>query len=294
MLDRVLIQQTINAADIQIYPEPTSATFKPIFMPKGQRYAIVIVASNAHFVAQVSGNKFAQGVMKFLSDGAWTAGDALTDLAFQTRFAVFESPVVTVQLAPLELAGGIDGIAINADKVIPDGTQIEFEIRINGSWRNLRDGMDPEVNLLAARPSLVQFRAVFVGTTDVMPALGLGATRSEIELVRPADTGFVHVSTPRLMPAPVSQIEVRLQLENWDNDEHSCTLTLLTGAGYSTVETADFITSEPARGDVTGRVIRAVFDVVAVEQYKIKIAGSAGASAEHFHVAERVDIAFTA
>lgn len=292
-LDRVLAQHVVPVEDISIWPSPTPVDFKPIFLPKGKRYAIVLVSSNAHFVAQVSGNKFAQGAIKYRTDGSWTQGDANTDLAFETKFATFDSPEVTVQLAPLELAGGIDSIAVNADSIAPDGTRIEFEVRVGGQWRSLRDGMDREINILANRPSLVQFRAVFVGTTDVMPALGLGDGRSEVVLSRPADTNFVHVSTPRLMPAPVSQVEVRLRLENWDEGEHTATVSLLTGAAYDTTETADQVVSTPARDDPDARIIRAVFDVVGVEQFKIKIEGDVGASAEHFHVAERVDIAFT-
>lgn len=290
---RVLVQASIPAENINIYPAETQVSFKPVFMQKGKRYAIVLSSSNAHFVAQVSGNKFAQGVMKFRNDGVWTAGDADTDLAFRTRFAVFDSPIVTVQLAPLELAGGIDSIAINADRVQPDGTRIEYEIRVDGVWRNLVSEAAAGVNLLAARPSLVQFRAVLIGTTDVMPVLGLGPTRSKITLTRPGGTGLFHVSTERTMPAPVDQVEVRLRADNWDNDEHSLTVALLTGASFATELAADSVISAPARGDPNVRDIRAVFDVTALEAYKIKITGNIGSSAEHYHVAERVDLAFT-
>ena len=291
MLDRVLAETTLAVGDLNIYPNRTEANFAPTFIKKGQRYAIVLASSNAHFVAQVHNNKFAQGTIKYLVDGAWSAGSPTVDLAFRARFAKFNAADAVVDLEPLELAGGIDSIEISTDAVVPDGTRIEFEVRVNGVWRSLKDGA-ADTNILTTRPAVVQFRARFIGTTDVMPALGIGAGRSLVTLVRPAATGLFHVSSPRIMAAPVDDIEVRLRVENWDNDEHSVTITLLEGSTYATEETADAVTSVVAPDDPSARIITAVFNLADVDQFKIKIVGNIGSSGEHFHVAERTDIEF--
>ena len=76
------------------------------FLGKGRRYAIVLISSGAHFVATVANNKFAQGTLFYSTDGAFVQGDLFTDLAFETEFALFAAPIVTVQLQALELAGG--------------------------------------------------------------------------------------------------------------------------------------------------------------------------------------------
>lgn len=288
-LDRVLAKKTLTPADLEIYPAATAVAFKPTFLNKGRRYAIVLISAGAHFVATVTGNKFAQGTLFYSTDGAFVQGDLFSDLAFETEFAAFDAPIVTVQLGALELAGGIGTIDINADAGIPEGTSIEFQVRIGADWRTLGplDG-----NVLATNPSLCQFRARLIGTTDVMPALGLGATRSAVNLSRAA-AAFTHVSTERTMPAAVNSVELTLKLENWSDALHTCTPTILRGAGFATVETAAAVVDTVDPQVPTTILRRATFNLAAAATaYKIKIAGTTSDLAQHFHVAERVDIGF--
>jgi hypothetical protein len=290
MLNRVLAQTNLTPAQLNIHPTATQVTFKPVFMPKGSRFAIVVMSTGAHFVAQVNGNKFGQGAVWYKIDGNWLQGDPQADFAFRLRFAQFESPITTVQLGALELAGGIDSIEINADASLPDGTRIDFEVRIGGIWYPL-SAAATNFNITQTLPALVQFRAVFVGTTDLMPALGLGALRSEVTLTRPANT-LVHVSTPRLMPAPVNEVQVILRLENWDAAQHSAVASLLTGAGYATTVNPTATTMQAAPDDPFAVIKRFTFIVSSLTAFKIRIDGNIGGSGERFHVAERLDIEF--
>lgn len=293
MLHRVLAQTVVANAQVKVWPEATVAEFKPIYIPRGKRTARVYISSSAHFLAVVLGNKLAQGAMHYMVDGAWVQSTTGQDFAGEDRFARFESPVVTIQLQPLELAGGINTIRINCDTALPEGTDIDFRIRVSNEWRSLREGA-LDVNILSGLPALVQLQAILVGTTDVMPAFGVGETRSEVLLERPK-TAMTHVSAPRLMPAPVNTIELNLRLENWDEGvgKHSITGTVLTGVGYATVETADAVSSVPDPRDDTVRLVRLTFNVAApTSDFKFKLAGASGASAQRFHVAERADIEF--
>jgi|GEM_PF-849894 len=290
MLDRVLAQATLTPAQLALHPAATQVSFKPVFMPKGARFAIVVLSTGAHFIAQVNGNKFGQGTVWYKIDGTWQQGDPQADFAFRLRFAQFESPITTVQLGALELAGGIDSIEVNADVCVPDGTRLDFEVRIGGIWYPL-SAAQTGFNITQTLPALVQFRAVFVGTTDVMPALGLGATRSEVTLTRPANQ-MVHISTPRLMPAPVDEVQVILRLENWDAGQHMAVASLLTGAGYATLLAPDATVTQPAPDDPLAVIKRFTFAVPALTAFKIRVEGDIGGSGEHFHVAERLDIEF--
>lgn len=290
MLNRVLGSAVVPVAQINVFPSRTRVPFAPIFIPRGKRVAFVAISSGAHFLAVLANNKFAQGAMHYMVDGAWVQSTTGQDIAFEVEFAQFESPVVTVQLAPLELAGGIDTVRLNLDASVPDGTDIDFRVRVAGEWRSLREGAD-DINVLSGHPSLVQLQAVFVGTTDVMPALGIGASRSEVFLHRPASI-FTHISTPRLMPSPIDSVEVGLVLENWRSG-HSATVTLLTGAGYTTEVAADAIVDQAHPHDAAVHHKTATFALAApVDSFKIKIVGNAGGSSERFHVAERTDIEF--
>lgn len=291
MFNRVLAQTDVAWADIKVWPEATKAIFKPTYLTRGKRTARVYISSSGHFLAVVNGNKLAQGAFMSVVDGHWQISQTGQDIAMEDHFATFLSPITTVQLQPLELAGGIDSIRINCDDAMPEGTDIDFRVRVNNEWRSLKEGK-LDINFLSGTPSLVQFQAVMIGTTDVMPAFGVGTARSEVTLDRPA-TALTHVSSARLLPSACTTIEIEQRLENWDAANHAVTLTLLTGVGYATVETADAVTNTPHPTDQKVMVKKAVFNVSpGVTSFKLKTVGASGASAQRFHVGERTDIEF--
>ena len=289
-LDRVIAKKTLTPADLALWPAKTPVALKPTFLVKGRRYALVLISAGAHFVATVADNKFAQGTIFYSTDGAFVQAGLFTDLAFEAEFAVFDAPIVTVDLAPIELAGGIGRIDINADASLPEGTSIDYQVRIGTEWRTL--GPNDET-ILAGQPSLAQFRVRMIGTTDVMPALGLGAQRSAVRVSR-GGGAFDHVSEIRTMPAAVDTVELQLRLENWDAALHTATPTILTGAAFGTIETPDAVVDTPDPRDPDAIIRTATFNLAGpVPAYRIRIAGATTDTAKHFHVAERVDVAFT-
>src|SRR5690606_7257007 len=169
-----------------------------------------------HFAAVVANNKFAEGSLFYSTDSAWFMGDLTRDLAFRANFAEFESPRVEVQMQPLELENGIAAIDLLIEAITPNGCEIHHEVQINSVWRRLSEN---NPNLLNGLPALVPYRIVFVGTTDNHGGIALGAP-STAPTFRPR-TDFKHVSDTRTLPAPCDVIEVRAEVEWWDDDRHT-------------------------------------------------------------------------
>jgi len=291
-LNAVLVSNVVPPASVAIYPAKTEVRFKPIFQQKGKRYAVVLMSNGAHFVATVAGNKLAQGNIQYMIDGSWIQGDPSVDMAFEAVYASFTSPIVQVSLKALELAGGIDSVKLNLDALIPDGSKLDFDVRVGSKWVPLAEAA-AHVALLSNLPSILPIRANFIGTTDVMPALGLGEDRTEVTLSRP-DEDLCHISTVRTMPAPMDEATVTLLVENWDSDDHDIDVVLLTGGSYTTTVTpsAQIIQADPARDNAVKVVASFTFGSP-VSSFKIKITGETGGSARVYHVSERVDVEFT-
>jgi len=291
-LNAVLVSSVVPPASIAIYPARTEVRFKPVYQEKGKRYAVVLISNGAHFVATVTGNKLAQGNVQYMIDGSWIQGDPTIDMAFEALYASFAAPIVQVSLKALELAGGIDSIKLNLDATIPDGAQLDFDMRVGSKWVAL-DEAAAHVALLSNLPSILPIRVNFIGTTDVMPALGLGSGRSEVTLSRP-DEDLCHISKVRTMPAPMDEATVTLLADNWDDDDHDIDVVLLTGGSYTTTvtPTAQVIVTDPTAENAVKVVASFTFGSP-VSSFKIKITGSTNGSARVYHVSERIDVEFT-
>ena len=292
---RVIARSTVPADLLRIYPYGTKVGVLPTYLAKGQRYCIVLQTAGNHFAACVHNNKFAQGSLFTSTDGAWAAGDLTKDLTFRLHFAEFESTRCYVQLAALELNGGISEIDLNFDSTRPPGTTISFEIQHNGVWQPLGYY---DSNPLVNQPPMLPFRCLLVGTTDEMPGIGVAAN-SRALTSRPRDD-FTHVSTPRIMPTPVNTVYVDFRLDAWRGGtgptaEHQFTASLLTGASYEIPRPAAVMEESVAPDDPTAVIRRYTWDLAAlggvpVTAYKIRCEGKVLNELTLFHVSERVDI----
>lgn len=293
----VLARATLTPAQILADASgqtPTYVDIEAAGLVKGRLYTIWIVSQGAHFLAAVRGDKYAQGQLWQRNDGQWIAANGDTDLAIELWYHGYVSTRVEVQLNPAQLAGGIEHMRLNCDTYLPSGTAILIEGQIGGVWRPLSVANDANSRPFAVRPPLVPLRAVLIGTTDAMPAFGIGNMRSCLEMMR-GDAGMVHVSTVRTLPAPATTVEVILRARHWSAADHALQVELLTGAGYATVETADATTAmpEPATPDKL-MTRKFVFNLAApVTSYKIKITGTTSDVLNHYYVAERTDVAYS-
>lgn len=255
----------------------------PVLVESGKRYAIVLSTGAPHRIGYTEGSEYTQGVLMYRQDGQWLSeGSADRDLMLRLNFARFTSPRMVVQLQPLQLAGGIHDIHLNYDGVTPNGCNLTFEYQAAGGvWRSITD--DGEVGL--AGLALLPLRAVFVGTTDLMPACRLAG--SEVRVAR-LGTGFIHISTERTLSQGSLDIRVRLSLEYFDPAAgHTVDCRLIVGG--SPVIAASY-RDEIVDGARRWREYRFALSAP-TSSYRIRIDGAGVTAAAPWHVAERYDLA---
>lgn len=294
-IESVVASAVVSAANMKIYPELTKVQFAPTLLQKGRRYGLWIITGGNHYIGYVANSKDANGTLFYSTDGAWFAGDLTRDIPFTAHFARFSTPRLEVQLQPLQLEGGIKDIDILYDKLGPATTDaagipttIQWEVQVAGIWKPLSGSGVPVTNGL---PPLLPFRAVLIGTTEVMPGFGIGV-RSQLLTERPR-SDYVHISTARTLPSPCETVEVTVRLEGWDPSRHTAVCTLLVGSGYTTVEASD-VTEDTTTEDPAAIYRKWTFNLAtARSSYKIKISGTTNNVLVTHHVAERYDLAFT-
>jgi hypothetical protein len=292
--DKVLGYTTIAPAVMVLWPAPTFVSLVPIALKTGSRYAVVLMTAGNHYHATVTGNKFMGGSLFTSTDNAWAQGDLLSDLAIGMVFAKFRANRVEATLLPLQLENGIAAIDINADVALPQGTgfQLIFEVQIDGVWVPLAASSQ---DALLGLPAMLPFRAVFLGTQDMMPGLGV-SSNSRALTWRPR-SDFRHISDIRTMPVAttVNTVYVDLRLESWrGTPHHTCVVKLEYGTSYGSTATAGVITDLEAPDDPTALLRRCVFTFgTPISSYKIRIEGTTDNVLTPFLVSQRIDVALT-
>ncbi|WP_157080319.1 hypothetical protein [Sphingobium cloacae] len=286
LLDKVIARATVDRAALKLNEE-TVIPLQPTFLTGGVRYAIVILTAADHWIGTVQGSVYPQGTMFYVLDGAYQQGDGTKDIAFSLYAAEFESPRTVIDLSPIQLNGGIVDIDVLAPTIVPGAAQLTYEVQIGGAWHPLASAEELALGAGGAIPPLLPFRAVFSGTTDVMPAVSL--TDSQVKVSRPK-TAFTHFSAIRNLPGTSTSIHVTARLEGFDTAHHSAACHLRTGGGYAT-ETAPSATVDAPTED--GAIERTwTFTLgAAVASYRIKLSGTTDNVLRGFHVAARKDFA---
>lgn len=283
--ERVLGSVTVEPGDISVMPSETLFEFaQPLFLAAGKRYALVLVTGGAHSVAVVEGTKYSQGTLFYSTDGEYFQGDYTKDLMMSLYFAQFSNPRTVVDLAPISLADGISTFDILTERIQPDATSVVLEYQPSGTGDWLAIEADTTDGLLGL-PAMCRMRAVFNGTADLMPCLGLSG--SKLRAKRPA-TSFKHVSTERTLTAPSADISVIVRLEGWDAAKHTCTVTLVSGG----VTYAGTITDEALDDTTLVRTVHFTPNTPdGISAYTIHIEGTTSTALAPFVVAQRMDVA---
>lgn len=296
-LERVISRTTITPAAIQIGATAgnaalpalveTQVPIAPTFLKAGRRYAIVLVTTGDHYVAMTNtDNGVVQGTFFVSTDGAFFAGNLVSDMKMALYFAKFDQPRVVVELSALQLAGGVLDIDILNEAITPPACRIDYEVQVAGAWVAL-DG-PPNGPNLASLPAILPLRAVLTGTTDLMPGFGLTVSQSVVSRNK---TAFTWVGTKRTLGSPTTSVKIIIDLQAFDEVKHDCTVSLLTGTTLSGTEAADVVEDKVQPDGTIRRTV--VFNVTSVSDYAVKIVGSTVAAAETFHVAELIEFAQT-
>lgn len=280
---------TVPHADLKVWPVMTKFAIEPVFAEGGKRYAWFAITAGNHWLAMVEGNKYAQGTFFTSTDGVWSQGNIAQDGCFEVLVAEFLSPRLVVNLNNWNMSGGITDIDLLIQSVHPDGTNLIFEIQVGGVWKPLEEvasGNSPLYGL----PAALNARMVFVGTTDLMPAIKL--TNSFVTLSRPRTNG-VHVSEARTAPANVDEIHVIVVLEHYIEANHDCVVSMLHGVDYATDRAASSV-SDQVLPDGTIRRKFTFTGFVATATWKRKITMTTSSALSIYLVSEVTDIAFPA
>lgn len=280
----VLSRGTVPVASLQSNGK-IKCQVEPVYLQGGRSYAVIWVTQGNHFLKVRSGNKYPTGAAFYLNElGEWLPVQNSGDICMSLYFMAFAQTRVEVQMQPLTREGGIAGIRINAAQHVPEGTSILWEIQRAGRYYQISEG---EIGALDGNPTLVNLRAVFVGTRDLMPAIDMSQT--EIELLGPV-ANLTHFSKERTLSAATSSIQVHYDILGYNKNEHTigCSLVLAGGA----TETADSLTVTPDPQDSTSARVVAVFTPSAITSYRVKTTGNRGAATTGFVSTERRDFPF--
>lgn len=277
----VISRGTLNVASLHTNGE-IRCQMEPVFLRGGRSYAVLIVSTGNHFVKVRSANKYAYGTAFYLSDtGEWLPVQNSGDICMSLYYPVFDQTRIEVLMQPLTRAGGISAIRINAAQIVPSGTKLLYEIQRTGKWYTISEG---ELSALDGSPTLVNFRVVFVGTRDLMPALDMSQT--EVELIGEEDD-FVHISKVIESVSAETDFQVELSIEGWDDSIHDIDIDLIIPGSPDTIEAPDSLTITPMPDDETTVRVLAVFTPDATDEFRVKITGGKDPGESPFVVTER-------
>jgi hypothetical protein len=279
-LNRAVTDVTIPQANLQAYPAETTVAIPPALLDAGKRYALVLITQGDHRVAVVSGNNYTQGTLFNGTDGDYFVADLTKDLMFTFYGAEFSQARTEVDLQSVSLAGGISDLDIVTEQVVPEGTELHYEIQVDGKWYRLDDGVDH----LAGAPAIIPLRAVFLGTSDLAPAFTAGIDR--LTASKSADA-FIHYSAQRTLAAASTNITVEVVAHNYNAANHSLVASL-EDAGASTP--ASLTETFAEEGGAT-RFRFTFAPSPGLTTYQVKLTGSKNAGTAPFTVTERIDVA---
>ena len=280
-LTNTIATVNVPVATLNTYPKATNLPIPAVLLEAGTRYALVLITQGNHRVAVVSGNNYTNGTIFYSTDGAYFTGDLTKDLMFTLYGAQFVNALSQVQLQPVSLAGGLTDLAINVSQVTPQGTSLQIQFQVNGQWYNLGDTTAP----LNAAPQLVPLRAVFLGTSDLAPAVL--ATTTGVVVSRPA-LAFNHTSELRTISPASTNIQVQVVVVGYNAAVHTLTCTIANGGNTITPS----VTSSALEPDGVGLRFTFKFSPgTGVTTYSINTQGTRQSTAAPFQVVERTDVA---
>jgi len=287
--DRILAMTTVEAADVRLVGDagnPPKFAIEPTFLESGKRYGYFLVTQHAFQVevadAQGAATQGVTGTYYYgMNGGTWFA-DPSVHLLWRDWRATFPKSSVDVDLAALQLAGGIQGIDILADSVMPGSTDIVYSVQIAGVWKPL--GItDPQ--LLEPLNALLPLRVTFLGTPDVMPAVRL--TGSVAKVSRQALV-LKHVTPSKALTASANTVTLIARIRGWDAAHHTFTPTVKRADG--TIETADTVTTVIQPDGVVEKT--ATFNLAAATaSYRSIIDATTDSALRPFSFAEVIEIA---
>lgn len=198
--------------------------FPATLLRAGKRYAISFTTSGNHWVWWIPPGQLFHGHAWYRDNvGKWVLFPD-RQLWMELGIAQFRYSRVEVPFSTQSLGGGIQKIDVRAAAVEPPATSIVWQVQVGGIWREFRE--EELLGPLNTIPSDVPIRAVMIGTRSLMPALHTTGATVQVSRCGP---DLREVSVARTLAATSTKIEVRVQLEYFDEPTQDCVLKVISG-----------------------------------------------------------------
>ncbi|MEM5541745.1 hypothetical protein WNY61_03250 [Sulfitobacter sp. AS92] len=270
--DTTICKGTILAADIQT--GWVKCEFRPTLLEAGKRYGWFTVTTGNHALRTVTGNKYAQGSLFWSTDGAWAQGSPTEDFAFRLNVAKFSTTRLVVEFAPLTLTGGMTEFHFTYAGWEPGGTRLPWEYAPKRT--GLPDVWHPfstdDNSPLRDVPDTCRIRAVFEGTTDLMPSIQIDNTARHRAYRRGPE--LVAISEDQTFGLGTTSIITETVMDDFDPAIHTVTPRVMVGG---TVYDADTVTEIDDDYPESERVkLRASFTVPSTSsaRYRLEVSSS--------------------
>ncbi|MEM5542938.1 hypothetical protein WNY61_09315 [Sulfitobacter sp. AS92] len=276
--DTTIVKGTIAHADLST--GWVKCDFRPTLLTAGRRYAWFTVTTGNHSLRTVTGNKYAQGSLFWSTDEAWAQGSPTEDFAFRLNAAKFSTTRLAVEFVALTLQGGMTEFHFTYGGWEPGGTRLPWEyapkrIGLPDVWHPFStDDNSP----LRDVPDTCRIRAVFEGTTDLMPSIVLDDTARHRAYRRGAS--MLAVGEDHGFGLPTTTVITETVVDDYDPAIHTVTPELMVGG---TVYSADTVTEieddypEPER-----LKLRASFTVPSTNSARYRLVGQSTSSVDLF------------
>jgi hypothetical protein len=284
----MLAKTTLDLAQFSAWPAFTRFPWsKPVFLQKGL-YAVLFATTGDVTIATAEGQDFLGGTLFESTDGAFFAGDLTKDMCFGVEYCRFDLTHLPVQLAGLNLDGGVHNIAIVAGMIVPTNADAAWQLQVAGVWRDIGPtGADGETLFGSGVTPFYDFRAHLSGNEWAMPIIDMAA--SQVTLFRAA-TSLDHISGPIQMAAgvTVSTVHVKAIVENWEDARHTLVAKLRYGAGYASLKTHSAVVTKGVVNRPDAREIKWTFDFTpAIDAFKVEFLGTTNNARVTYHVEGR-------
>ncbi|MGH6998887.1 MAG: hypothetical protein ACREEO_11880, partial [Phenylobacterium sp.] len=286
--DQVLAMTTVNAADVQLvnadgaFPE---IPIEPTFLKGGESYSYFIVTQHPFRMgvtdAQTAALQGTTGTYFYgMNGGVWHPSPDV-HLIWRDYSASFPKTRVDIDLNPIQLPGGIQGIDILTDAVRPGSTDIVYSVLIDGVWRSI-DEYSPDA--LANLPPLLPMRVTFVGTPDIMPGIRLDGS---VVTVSRLALAAKHVAVQKNIGAS-NKITVTARMRGFDPAHHNVVFKIDRGPGN--LELADLVNTKTLSDGTVEKV--AVFNLAApATAYESSIEMTTDAATRPFVIIPATEVA---
>ncbi|WP_036291566.1 hypothetical protein [Methylosinus sp. PW1] len=266
--DNVIAHVVKNVIDLSVGWVKFSMT--PTLLDPGKRYAWATVTTGNHSLETVSGNKFAQGSRFLCTDGVWSQPSVDSDFAFRLNCAKFATTRTVVDFQPLTLDSGMTEIRILHAGWQAAGVPVTWRIKNpalpNAQWQSLTlDNADGASDLMGL-PPLVQLQAVFIGTTELQPAIVLDANARGVTY-RPRGE-CVAISQSHDFGLSTTSIQTETEFDQFDAAKHAATPKIVIG---STVYTPTSVVVTVDAANAKKRKLLAAFTVPSTTAARYRI-----------------------